>query len=229
MSDSTIFEKGEYKGLTYDTVRTEFPEFLFHLMNQKTFEVIHYLEFIQYCMSYLTSPIDSTTSSISSTYTSAPSSPIIQPTKDEDEDEDEDEVELPEYKMYFDGCSKGNPGRSGAGAVLYENDKEIWSNKKFVSDSATNNVAEYNGLILALQELAKRNLPKVSVYGDSSLIIQQIKGLSKTRAKTLRPLYDRAIHIKKQIKYPIEFIHVLRNYNKRADKLANDAVKPTTQ
>jgi len=126
----------------------------------------------------------------STTYTSAPVSPVIQPedggsgvgsgvgatrtggtmrTADDEisEEESEEEEEEPEYKMYVDGCSKGNPGRSGAGAVLYENGKEIWSAKKFVGEKATNNVAEYNGLILALQELSKRSLPKVVVYGDS--------------------------------------------------------------
>ena len=219
MSDFTIIQKGDYKGQSYADVRTEHPEFLFHLMNQKTIDVIDYLEFIQYCLSYLTVKPPSSCASEST-------SPIIQPVDDEEEDESDEEVE---YTMYFDGCSKGNPGRSGAGAVLYENGKEIWSDKKFVGEKATNNVAEYNGLILALQELSKRSLPKVVVYGDSQLIIQQITGVSKVRAKTLRSLYDRAISHKNNIKYPIEFAHVLRNYNKRADQLANEAVKPSTQ
>ena len=46
-----------------------------------------------------------------------------------------------EYKMNFDGCSKGNPGLCGAGAVLYHNETEIWSNSFFVGENATNNCA----------------------------------------------------------------------------------------
>jgi ribonuclease HI len=57
-----------------------------------------------------------------------------------------------EYKLNFDGCSKGNPGKSGAGAVLYRFGEEFWSNYFYVGDKFTNNHAEYVGLILGLQQ-----------------------------------------------------------------------------
>ena len=50
-----------------------------------------------------------------------------------------------EYTMYFDGCSKGNPGISGAGAVIFNNGEEVWGASIFVGERETNNVAEYNG------------------------------------------------------------------------------------
>ena len=56
------------------------------------------------------------------------------------------------YTMNFDGCSKSNPGPSGAGAVIYQDDIEIWCKAVYVGDKATNNVAEYSGLIIGLEE-----------------------------------------------------------------------------
>lgn len=62
--------------------------------------------------------------------------------------------------VYFDGCSKGNPGRSGAGCVIYnrnpdtdENVEEVWYASKYVGDRCTNNCAEYESLCMALEQL----------------------------------------------------------------------------
>jgi ribonuclease HI len=63
------------------------------------------------------------------------------------------------YKLFFDGCSKGNPGLAGAGAVIYNNDQEIWSDSFFVGDKITNNYAEYSGLILGLLHLFSFKTP----------------------------------------------------------------------
>ena len=67
------------------------------------------------------------------------------------------------YTMFFDGCSKGNPGIAGAGAVLYKNGAEIWSKSLFVGEKETNNVAEYNGLILGLEEAIRRDIKSIEV------------------------------------------------------------------
>ena len=77
--------------------------------------------------------------------------------------------------MAFDGCSKGNPGRAGAGAVIYCNHAEIWADAKFVGAKETNNVAEYAGLIMGLHEALRRNIKQITVQGDSELIIKQMK------------------------------------------------------
>ena len=78
------------------------------------------------------------------------------------------------YKLFFDGCSKGNPGIAGAGAVIYnELNKEIWSKSSFVGKKETNNVAEYSGLILGLEEVVEMggSIRNLIIKGDSKLVI----------------------------------------------------------
>ena len=62
------------------------------------------------------------------------------------------------YTLFFDGCSKGNPGRAGAGAVIYKNHLEVYADSLFVGEKKTNNVAEYNGLLLGLHEAVSRGI-----------------------------------------------------------------------
>ena len=130
------------------------------------------------------------------------------------------------YTLFFDGCSKGNPGKSGAGAVLYKNDIEIWSKSHFVGDKQTNNYAEYMGLIIGLEEAAKQNISSLQVKGDSLLVIRQMKGEYKVNSQNILELYKKAISLAKNIK-DIEFMHVYRKDNKRADALSNQALLVT--
>ena len=131
----------------------------------------------------------------------------------------------PEYDccMMFDGCSRGNPGLSGAGAVIYHFDKEIWSESLFIGDNYTNNQAEYHGLILGLQKVKELGFKYVKVEGDSLLVINQMKGLYKCRSANLFDLYEEAKTHASQFE-KIEFCHVLRDLNKSADELSNIAV-----
>jgi ribonuclease HI len=75
------------------------------------------------------------------------------------------------FKLKFDGCSKSNPGISGAGAVIYKDDEELWGDNFFVGLSATNNHAEYAGLILGLEKAIQINIKRLIVEGDSLLVI----------------------------------------------------------
>ncbi len=67
------------------------------------------------------------------------------------------------YLLQFDGASKSNPGLAGAGAVIYENGNEIWSQSLFVGLKETNNYAEYNGLILGLNKASELGIAKLHV------------------------------------------------------------------
>jgi ribonuclease HI len=88
--------------------------------------------------------------------------------------------------LYFDGCSKGNPGPAGSGALIkYEN--IIWRDFEYVGNT-TNNVAEYKGLILGLKQLKFLNITKVIVKGDSMLVINHMIGKYKVNAPHLIPL-----------------------------------------
>ena len=79
-----------------------------------------------------------------------------------------------EYIMKFDGCSKGNPGHSGAGAVIYRDNVEIWSGHKYIGHYKTNNQAEYSGLILGLREASNQDISDLLVCGDSEMVIKQM-------------------------------------------------------
>ena len=126
--------------------------------------------------------------------------------------------------LYFDGCSKGNPGPSGIGAVLYRNTIEHWSDSKYIGNKRTNNEAEYCALIMGLEEAIRSNIKKLSVCGDSLLVINQVNGVYKVKHVNLIPLYERVIELKTQFKN-IDFTHVYRNENKRADQLSNIALE----
>ena len=128
-----------------------------------------------------------------------------------------------DFKLMFDGGSRGNPGLSGAGAVLYHLDDEIWCDSFFVGVNATNNHAEYAGLIMGLQHAKDLNIKCLKVEGDSLLVINQMKGTYKCRSGNLIELYETAKELESHF-HLIEFNHVLRNQNKRADELSNLAI-----
>ena len=96
------------------------------------------------------------------------------------------------FRMNFDGGSRGNPGISGCGAVIYHDDDEIWSDSFFVGINATNNHAEYAGLILGLQQAIEMNVKSILVQGDSELIINQMTGKYRCHSANLIELYNKA-------------------------------------
>jgi ribonuclease HI len=128
--------------------------------------------------------------------------------------------EEPEYFLYFDGCCKGNPGPAGAGSVLYRGEFEISSKSEFVGSKETNNVAEYCALIMGLKDTLSLGVRNITVRCDNLLIIKQITGKYKVNSSVMMNYYDRVIDLAKQFKY-IDFEHIPREKNKRADQLAN--------
>jgi ribonuclease HI len=127
-----------------------------------------------------------------------------------------------EYTLFFDGCSKGNPGLSGIGAVIYKNNVEHWASSRFIGEG-TNNESEYKALIMGLEEAKERNISELTVYGDSQLVINQVNGLFQVKAKNLFKFYENVMILKKSFKV-ILFIHVPREENQRADELSNLAL-----
>ena len=128
-----------------------------------------------------------------------------------------------EYVMNFDGCSKGNPGPAGAGAVIYQNGIEIWGACDFVGKKETNNMAEYAGLILGMKEASHRNIRKIAIKGDSQLVIKQMRGEYKVKSENLLHSFTQAKKLEKDFEV-ITYDHVYRNENKRADELSNDGL-----
>jgi ribonuclease HI len=137
-----------------------------------------------------------------------------------------DDNKLPtidKYIMYFDGCSKGNPGESGAGAVIYKNNEEIWSRSVFVGEKSTNNAAEYTGLLIGLNEAVKLGIKILHVKGDSLLVIKQMKNEYKINSKSMKEYYKLARDLSNKFD-SIIFTHVYREFNKRADDLSNQGL-----
>lgn len=124
---------------------------------------------------------------------------------------------------YTDGGSRGNPGPSGYGVVILgENGSPLAELSEFLG-MRTNNVAEYSGLLAALEFAATNHLPRLRVVSDSELMVKQIRGQYRVQSPDLRPLYEEA---KRRISQLQEFqiVHVLRGKNKKADELANKAM-----
>jgi ribonuclease HI len=130
---------------------------------------------------------------------------------------------LLEYVMHFDGCSKGNPGEAGAGAVIYQYGKEIWASSEYVGRKETNNFAEYKGLILGLKGALELNIDNLFVCGDSMLVINQMNGKYKVNSPNLAQVYGESKKLASQFN-SVSFNHVYRNKNKRADELSNKAL-----
>ncbi len=125
--------------------------------------------------------------------------------------------------MYADGGARGNPGPAGSGAVLYDEvGKEIAGVKKFLGKT-TNNVAEYTAVIIGLEKAKALGAKTVHVRLDSELVVKQMKGIYKVRQPHLQTLHAR-IHELCVDFTNIDFQHVRREMNVRADELANAAM-----
>ena len=121
---------------------------------------------------------------------------------------------------YFDGGSRGNPGPAGWGAYIVNDEGDVLAELSGALGVATNNVAEYHGLIAALQWAVEHNLTQLLVKGDSQLIIEQMRGNYKVKNEGLRPLYLQARMLVMQIG-DVRFEHVPREQNEDADRLSN--------
>ena len=121
----------------------------------------------------------------------------------------------------IDGGSRGNPGPAGYG-VRVECDGEVIELKASLG-ICTNNVAEYSGLLAALRWAVAHGCAALHVKSDSLLLVQQMKGVYKVKHPGLQPLFEEAKSLARQIG-KVTYEHVRREYNKDADRLANEAM-----
>jgi len=121
---------------------------------------------------------------------------------------------------YFDGGARGNPGPAGYGVHIVDDQGTVLSEQHGSLGIATNNVAEYRGVIAALQWAVEHEVPSLTVRGDSLLIVEQMRGNYKVKNEGLKPLYLRARMLVMQIG-DVTFTHVRREENKDADRLSN--------
>jgi ribonuclease HI len=125
--------------------------------------------------------------------------------------------------LEFDGGSRGNPGPAGIGVVLRAADGTALLTLGRFLGRATNNVAEYNAMIIGMRKALELGARRLSVHGDSELIIKQMRGEYRVRHPDLKPLHMQAQDLQRQFE-EIRFSHNLRHHNELADRLANRAM-----
>jgi probable phosphoglycerate mutase len=122
----------------------------------------------------------------------------------------------------IDGGSRGNPGPAGYGVRIEREGGEVVELKQSIAN-ATNNVAEYNGLLAALAWAAQHGVQTLHVRSDSELLVKQMRGEYRVKNAGLQPLYEEARGLARRIGR-VTFEHVRRELNKDADRLANEAM-----
>ena len=132
-------------------------------------------------------------------------------------------LEPTEIVAYVDGGARGNPGPAGFGVRIERGDGTLVEEFSEPIGVATNNVAEYRGLIAALEWARAHGSPAVHVRSDSLLLVQQMLGNYKVKHPGLQPLHARARLLAREIGR-VTFEHVRREANKDADRLANAAM-----
>jgi len=127
------------------------------------------------------------------------------------------------FTVNIDGGARGNPGPAGWGVVVQSPKGEVVTELCGAMPHATNNVAEYSGLLAALDWCAEHGATTVHVRSDSLLLVQQMRGIYKVKHEGLKPLAGQARLLAHKIG-KVTFEHVRREANKDADRLANQAM-----
>jgi ribonuclease HI len=130
---------------------------------------------------------------------------------------------LRELIVETDGASRGNPGLAGAGVIIKDEQGHRLKHIAEFLGSMTNNQAEYRALIIGLQAAAEYQPERVTVRMDSELAVRQMNGQYKVRHPEILPLYVRASELAQSLP-DVTFVHVPREKNPGADRVANLAI-----
>lgn len=125
--------------------------------------------------------------------------------------------------IYTDGACKGNPGVSGAGAVLKFQDGKVTKLAKGLGQG-TNNIAEYEAVLMGMEAAIEAGGTHLRVYTDSELVVRQLTGAYQVKSPTLMALWGKVLRVKAKAAF-CEFAHVFREENSDADSLANQGCK----
>ena len=127
------------------------------------------------------------------------------------------------YRANIDGGSRGNPGPAAYGVVIRDAKGDIVAKLKKYIGRMTNNVAEYYGLIAALDYMQSQGIRALRIESDSELLVKQMRGQYKVRSPELQPLFERARKMSQALE-SFRIDHVYREQNREADALANEAM-----
>ena len=126
-------------------------------------------------------------------------------------------------RLYTDGGARGNPGPAAFGYVLETDDGTVLAAHGERIGVATNNVAEYRGLIAGLEKAVELALQEVEVVSDSELLVKQMTGEYRVKNEALRELSLEAARLARKLA-KVEYRHVVREQNELADRLVNEAL-----
>ncbi len=126
--------------------------------------------------------------------------------------------------IYFDGASRGNPGRAGAGIWMTDGEGKKISEVSRYLGQKTNNQAEYWALLLGLREAKRRGGTSLHIFTDSELVERQIKGTYRVRDLNLKALH-RTVQENLKAFSSFEIESIPREKNREADRLANEAIE----
>jgi ribonuclease H / adenosylcobalamin/alpha-ribazole phosphatase len=129
-------------------------------------------------------------------------------------------------RLFTDGGARGNPGPAAYGFVLEADDGTVLAAEGEAIGEATNNVAEYRGLIAGLARAAELAVPEVEVRSDSELLVKQMRGEYRVKNENLRALSLEAARLARKIG-KVTYVHVRREKNELADRLVNEALDAT--
>ena len=126
-------------------------------------------------------------------------------------------------RLFTDGGARGNPGPAAYGFVLEADDGTMLAAVGEAIGEATNNTAEYRGLIAGLARAAELAVPEVEVRSDSELLVKQMRGEYRVKNENLRALSLEAARLAREIG-KVTYVHVRRDKNELADRLVNEAL-----
>ena len=125
---------------------------------------------------------------------------------------------------YTDGASRGNPGESGIGIIMKDEEGNvIYSGSGYIG-TATNNIAEYQALLACLKKALSIQCKRLVVHSDSQLMVRQLQGKYRVKDKKLQQYYRQANQLLGSAPFEFEIIHVEREHNRDADLLANSGI-----
>jgi len=130
-------------------------------------------------------------------------------------------------RLHTDGGARGNPGPAAYGYVLEADDGTVLAAEGKAIGVATNNVAEYSGLIAGLAKAGELDVPEVEVYSDSELMVKQMRGEYRVKNEALRALSLEASRLARRLG-KVHYHHVVREHNELADRLVNEALDAAT-
>jgi ribonuclease HI len=126
-------------------------------------------------------------------------------------------------RLFTDGGARGNPGPAAYGFVLEDEDGGVLAAEGEAIGEATNNVAEYSGLIAGLRKAIELDVDELEVVSDSELMVKQMRGEYRVKNEALRELSVEAGRLARRLG-TVEYRHVKRAHNELADRLVNDAL-----